>query len=543
MFRRKQPGLPPSLTLPRKGGGASSTPSATVPRKGGGDSSTPSTSSDNGSRAFAGFLAAGGGLALVTVVGLIVPGSVVAYPHSIVAGEPITVLYAFGGGQLVLLGTLALLCVCFVAALIAAFRVHGSRGHGAALAVATALAGLYIAVYPSGSQDLFHNIADARTLWVYGQNPMTVPPSAHAADPLVVAVIAWRDDPSFYGPLSYVLYGMPAALAGDGVLANMLAFKAFNAVALLMLTLLVGRLADSLGHDRTRAMVMVGWNPLLLYEMVGNGHNDVLMAVLVVAALILATGAVRPADAMTSPPLVRAGGEGVHQGLRNLAALLVLGLAATVKYPAFFLGPVLWWWCWIRGASAQRARLVALGLGGAALLVALALIFAPDLQAGREAAVGRPPVRAPISALAHGLAPAFGDHAVPVARFACWGAFLLCTLGALRRMDISRQSLVTACFWAMTALTLLTVRQIYPSYLIWFVCLGAALVGSLAWEVALTASISGLLSYVIFTDWPRWGPLEDLTYFAAFIAAPTGFLILRWGASHSAIASRLQKEG
>jgi len=436
MFRRKGPGLPPSLTLPRKGGGDSSTPSATVPRKGGGDSNTPSpsTSSDSDSRAFAAFLAAGGGLALVTVVGLIVPGSVVAYPHSIVAGEPITVLYAFEGGQLVLLGTLALLCVCFVAALIAAFRVRGPRGHAAALAVATALAGLYIALYPSGSQDLFHNIADARTLWVYGQNPMTVPPSAHPADPLVGAVIAWRDDPSFYGPLSYVLYGMPAALAGDSLPANMLAFKAFNAVALLVLTLLVGRLAGSLGHDRTRAMVMVGWNPLLLYEMVGNGHNDVLMAVLVVASLILATGAVRPTDATASPSLAGAGaGEGVHHGLRNLAALLVLGLAAAVKYPAFFLGPVLWWWCWIRGASAERAWLVALGLGGAALLVALVLLFAPDLQAGREAAVGRPPVRAPISALAHGLAPALGDQAVPVARIVCWGGFLLCTLGALRR--------------------------------------------------------------------------------------------------------------
>jgi hypothetical protein len=445
----------------------------------------------------------GGALALVVVVGLIGPGSVFAYPHSIISGEPITELYAFEGGNLFLLATLVLLSGCLLAALAAAGRMEDRHGAKPALAVAAVLAGLFIAVYPSGSQDLFHNIADARTLLVYGQNPMTVAPSAHPADPLVATVVAWRDDPSFYGPLSYALYAVPAFIAGDGVLANMVAFKAFNALALIALALLVGQVAKTLGANTSQAIVMVGWNPLLLYETVGNGHNDVFMVLLAVAAILLSAHGAGP------------------------VALIPMAFSAAVKYPAMVLVPVAWWWLWIRAQRVERKWLIVLALAGALVGAATLFFLADALQAGRDAAVGRPPVWAPISVLAHIFEPVLGDRAIFGARLVCWGAFLACALVALRGMGTSARSLVVASFWVIAALTLLTVRQVYPSYLIWFVCLGAVLVGSLAWKVALVASISGLLTYAVFTDWQRWGAAEDLTYFAVFIAMP-GMIAVLW---------------
>ena len=38
---------------------------------------------------------------------------------------------------------------------------------------------------------------------------------------------------------------------------------------------------------RLRIVVLFGWSPLLLFESVGNGHNDIVMMVFVLGALLL----------------------------------------------------------------------------------------------------------------------------------------------------------------------------------------------------------------------------------------------------------------
>ncbi|MFN8559339.1 MAG: hypothetical protein U0531_19045 [Dehalococcoidia bacterium] len=66
-------------------------------------------------------------------------------------------------------------------------------------------------MYPPTAVDLFHNQADARTLWVHGANPLIVPPSAHDYP----IGISWANQPSPYGPIWNLLTVVPARLAGD----------------------------------------------------------------------------------------------------------------------------------------------------------------------------------------------------------------------------------------------------------------------------------------------------------------------------------------
>ena len=62
-----------------------------------------------------GLLVAEGFQLAVAVGGLLVPGSIVAHPSSIEASEPITVIYDFPGGRLILFATLLLLTLGFLA--------------------------------------------------------------------------------------------------------------------------------------------------------------------------------------------------------------------------------------------------------------------------------------------------------------------------------------------------------------------------------------------------------------------------------------------
>jgi hypothetical protein len=446
----------------------------------------------------------GGALFLISAAGLLAPGSIFVYPHSIAASEPMTVLYGFPGGWLFLVVTLALLCGCFLIALQIAARMDSRTATSAAIGVAAALAALYVGIYPSSSQDVFHNIASARTLWIYGENPLVTPPSAHPDDPLVDQVRAWRDVSSFYGPLFYAASVIPSKLAGDDVLRNLIAFKALNGLGLLLLALLVGEAAQILAPGyRAQAIVMTGWNPLLLYENVANGHNDVLMVLMIVAGLLLA---------------IRA---------RTLSGLIMAALAAAVKYPATPVGLIVWIWSWPRGTRSERLVLVAFALAAAAIGAAILLLFAQQVEMGKDAAIGRLPVRSLTALLDYVLRPALGGQALSAARVLGWLGFGAVFLLSLRKLGRTPRSLVQAAFWVMAALTLLTVRQIYPSYLVWFVGLGAILVGTTPWKVALLASISGLLSNIVFTDWETWSGSDDIAFLAVFVGLPAVILIAR----------------
>lgn len=187
---------------------------------------------------------------------------------------------------------------------------------------------------PVTTTDLYGYVARG---YLYAQlhfNPMTTAAFLLPGHQLV------SRPPAPYGPAWLLLCGVFSIISGEHLLLNMLLFKAVGAISLIVCMLLVYRLA--LHFDRSRAMAAViffSWNPLVLFEAVGNGHNDIVMMACVLAALLLM----------------------VHRYARTAFALLVLG--ALIKYMAAVLIPL-----WLVYELNQRRTLRTVAAGPVAAL-------------------------------------------------------------------------------------------------------------------------------------------------------------------------------
>jgi alpha-1,6-mannosyltransferase len=254
---------------------------------------------------------------------------------------------------------------------------------------------------------------DAWTYWEYGRiaavhdaNPYADAPSEFPNDPAYDdAGAAWRDTTSVYGPAFTLLSEAVALVAGSSEAAAAWIFKTLAALGVLACVLLAARLAP----DRPFAAALVGWNPLFAIHFAGGGHNDALMAALVLGALALAASGRRVAAAAAWVvavlvkwiPLVffalrvleaRATGRRVsHVGF--LAAAIALVSVSTWRYGLEWLGAF--------GPLARNAegltsyalphRVEQLGVPHAAALGLAAVVLAAGLAwLAREASRGRP---------------------------------------------------------------------------------------------------------------------------------------------------------
>jgi alpha-1,6-mannosyltransferase len=128
----------------------------------------------------------------------------------------------------------------------------------------------------------------------------------------------WRYTPAPYGPLSLQISHGLVDLSG---FHPSVAAELMRAPALLGVGLIVGllpRIARRVGADPARVAWFACLNPLLVIDYVGGAHNDALMMGLVVTALWI----------------------GCHRAWWPIAAAVV-GVAATIKQPAFLAAVVL----------------------------------------------------------------------------------------------------------------------------------------------------------------------------------------------------------
>ena len=212
-------------------------------------------------------------------------------------------------------------------------------------------AGLALLMPPVFSNDLFHYALFGRMVAFYGFNPYIVPGNAIMGDP-VWPFAFWRDVTSHYGPVWTLVSAVTAALGDRSVLFTALAFKGAAALFNLADCLLVYRLARRFGGDGLGALLLYAWNPLVLIETAGSGHNDAAMMTFALLGLLLAARG------------------------RLLWGLAALVLSILVKYLTALLLLFYVLHCLARQTGWRRTMALAAKMGAVAAVIAVGL-FVP----------------------------------------------------------------------------------------------------------------------------------------------------------------------
>ena len=219
-----------------------------------------------------------------------------------------------------------------------------------------------IAVPGSLTTDIFNYAIYGEMPVLYGANPFVNTPAEFPQSPLHYLIpLYWHDAPSVYGPFWILLSTGVAALFRPFSLGDELLFYRVIANAAhfanTMLIWGIARRFDPDGRRAPSAALAYGWNPYLLLDFALNGHNDVLMLTLTLAALWLASTR------------------------RTYLSAFGLGLAVATKYTSVLIAPVLFLWSARRGGSPISRRGVAtLAVSGVILIATMAVLYAPWVQ-------------------------------------------------------------------------------------------------------------------------------------------------------------------
>jgi hypothetical protein len=357
------------------------------------------------------------------------------------------------------------------------YRASGSTRvrTGWIFAVAAVFCGELLFAYPATAVDLFGYIADGRLLALHGVNPFVAAPDAFPGDP-IVKFLAFPDEPSQYGPIWVLMSGGLARLAGGDLLSEVLLYKVLAAAAHLASGGVVLRIAQILSRDSARARAsayLYVCNPLLLWEMVANAHNDGLMM------------------------LFGLGGVWLFVRHRNLMVVPAVAAAALVKVPVALIAPSLFIGVW-RRSRARALEGVLLGLTLAAV------VYRPFWQGpGTLTALKRTDLftASMASVLRLALKPSVGlDEASTVARTASLSAFAAVAVIALV-LAIRAESdtdILRAAYVSLLGALLLLTTWFQAWYIVWPFAIGAALAEPRRHVEVALLSLGGLLQYFVF---------------------------------------------
>ncbi len=205
------------------------------------------------------------------------------------------------------------------------------------------------------SRDVYSYIAYGTIAGIHHANPYVVTPADFPLDPVAMLVgPKWLATPAVYGPL-FTAFAAVVVRTFHGLQTQIAVFRVTAAVASLGTVALIATTARRLRPGRAAfAVVAFGMNPVVLFQSVASGHNDLLIALAVAGAF--------------SCVVAR----------RDLLAVAVLALGTVVKAPAALPLLLLVVWCVARAPSGRRLRTTATHVG---LAAAIGLAFAaPFLQ-------------------------------------------------------------------------------------------------------------------------------------------------------------------
>jgi hypothetical protein len=359
---------------------------------------------------------------------------------------------------------------------------------------------LQVWIYPVAALDLYDYLMYGRIVLVYHGNPFFQSPSAFP-DPLV-GFSPWPNERSVYGPVWQLLSLVPTAIAGESVLRGLVAFKLLGLVAFVVCALVIWRLLQRISPSLAPAgTLLFAWNPLLQFELVGNGHNDVVMVLFVLLAIWALIAE------------------------RRLLVLPLLALAVLTKLLAVALGPI-FLYALLRGNRPLRQKIIEIG-AGALISLGLAIVtYAPFwggldtlyfLSRGNWFTASLPTMLRELLRQWYPFEEAGRLSATLVGLgYAAFMVVRIAWLWRTERRDNTPES--DWLPWLAAAHDLTFVYLAFatlwwqPWYLVWLVALAALLPSRVIHERALLFCYGATLNYVVFKYiWPVFQPMTYTT--------------------------------
>ncbi len=306
---------------------------------------------------------------------------------------------------------------------------------------------------PLFSHDLYSYALYGRMWALHHLNPYVQPPSAAANDPF--HPVASNGLRSVYGPLFTEISGLIVWIFRSPA-ATVAAFKILSGGCWLGVTVLAARLGRREGVMQAGfATAVVGLNPVVILRVIAGGHNDVLVALAIVAALTA-----------------------WYDGHKLLVTVfLTLGLLVKI---VMVVPLVIFLWAMIRAESTVRDRIVTLGKHVAVIVGLTAVALIPFGYSSRAissfstlTSFSNSSLRPPeviISSASASLLRSLGlHHLVTLSndffQVAFLGVAVLAVLWLLRPSD---RPIAEAVLLGLVIL-LLCSRYLQPWYLAWFV--------------------------------------------------------------------------
>ncbi len=371
------------------------------------------------------------------------------------------------------------------------------------------MAACMVWMYPVNAIDVFLYAVRSRLLTTYGVNPNSVPFITYPNDTwLPFATTYWAERLSPYGPLWNLVSAPFTALAGENMLVAVVGYKLLFVACLLLGGWVITRCFAAVKRPGGAAAALLYlWNPLVLWEAIGNAHNDVLLALL----LLLAFWA--------------------WQTRRGVLVIPLLIAASLLKYVTLPLLPLVALALW-RRASTWPARWWLIGWSTAlsALVTIVALFPFYDLNA-LQSSVQQQGALYYTSPTSFAVALLNDWYATgTVLRWATIiGVVILVATVAWQLLTLWRnpERLPRACFEVTYVFLLVAVASSRSWYLIWLVALAALLVSRWAAWRTIAWSAGSLASYALFI-WIEawWQPGYDMMQLVAVPMILGGTLLL-----------------
>ncbi|MBL8695650.1 MAG: hypothetical protein JNJ88_16280 [Planctomycetes bacterium] len=189
------------------------------------------------------------------------------------------------------------------------------------VAFAVVFRATWIAATPSLSDDVYRSLWEGRIVCA-GENPFALAPSAPELAGLrdeAWAKVNHPEIPAIYPPVAQGVAAVASALGFGSLAAQLAIYKILLALFDLATAIPMARWLRSAGRPPIEAMIWL-WNPLVILEFSGQGHNDAIgIFFLVLAGCVLAR------NALEKPEIEISGSDRASVGAAQIASFSSAG--------------------------------------------------------------------------------------------------------------------------------------------------------------------------------------------------------------------------